>query len=789
MPIETVETNAWRHLDVAREAIDLERTRRIQALAPGESISFIDAPPPAPLRQARSAGASPGEAQSPGAQALQAGRAQQAAEAVQAHPGALTGVLNLSPIGSDDSSGASASGAAALLSATESAAADSNAANANASGDDLANRWYWFQVDSASHQARVSFLDDWRSRWKLGNTLAIDMNGVLEYTAEWDKAHIGASEPHIEDYFSPEELALLFSDSSLSGKDASTGTSTDGSTNTEVVQDGNADHVESAGQNTQEDGNRIDEGSFYGSDSRGWEAAWDARMRSYEEQFSSLNTFRGSVSQGYLDYANEMSLLFLQQPSWDDFAQEMGLEDEFPLSDPSMDDASADDGFDLNFDGLIDQAAGTSETSTSTVGIDTTDTQDTSAQVGITEREQQGIDQSDDIQHQRLEEQAEANGTSGRLPDGRFQTADGRIVTNGSHVVTHPAQGSASSSAYPGQYVHVDALPGVLPQGELTPAPDLPALPAVLTPTLLDGRPGTGVPYRDQAGQIFYETFDAEGKAVGLRSVPAAAATLPLADVASAAAPLVLTGLTAEASYGPWPFRVAAVATLAGATWLMARGTDDLLNREALDPERVSNDQLPPVNVPVSPGPGGTPGYVTDSRDTSTPALQPPDLLPPLTTTLPTTERSWRDLIVEAGGSWNTSNESTDANVVQQSTSTSCGPACAQMLLGDRGIAIDQSAIGDSLTSAQGLAASLNSVDSGWIGAGVDPSSLAALTRTGSWSAMMWEPGARAGHWVVVDGISPDGLVNIRDPFDATRYEVTQSEFLKYWSGYSVFKP
>jgi hypothetical protein len=310
---------------------------------------------------------------------------------------------------------------------------------------------------------------------------------------------------------------------------------------------------------------------------------------------------------------------------------------------------SLEDPVELDFDGLIDETFGTTEADTAQAHSNQTAGQESTQRHEITERDQEGIDQSDDIQYQRLEEQAEANGTSGRLPDGRFQTADGRIVTPGGHAVTDPAQEPERSSAYrTDQYVHVDALPGVWPQGELTPAPDLPALPAVLAPTLLDGRTGTGVPYRDQAGQIFYETFDADGKALGLRSVSAAAAPLPLADLASTAAPLILTGLTAEASYGPWPLRIAAGATLVGATWLIAQGTDGLLNREALDPERVRDGQQGMINVPVSPGPGGTPGYVTDNRDTSTPVLQPPDLLPPLTTTTPRSEPSWADLVVNA---------------------------------------------------------------------------------------------------------------------------------------------
>jgi hypothetical protein len=676
MPIETVEASAWRHMDVARDAIDMERTRRMHALAPGESISFVDSPQ---RRHAQSAVVSAAEVQSQPVE--QTGEAQQAADAAQSEPGTLTGVLDLSANGSN-------SGATALLAANNASALEvGNAAAANRDVGDLANR-------------------------------AND-----------------------------------------------------------------------------EDGDRSGEAAIYGSESRWWEAEWDARMRAYDAQYSALSAFRGSVSQGYLDYANEMTLAFLQPPTWEDYVAEVGLEDQFALSEPMTDTASADEGFgsddssaEFDFGGLINEILGVSKDSSAQAGGDSTTTQDGTRETGSTERDQQGIDQSDEILFKRGDELAETNGLNPRgLANGSIQYPHGRIRTPGGEAITEPAQNSAPVSAYPSQYRHVAAAQGAMPVGgfeNLTPAPDLPPLPPEATPILADGRHGSSVPYRDQAGQVFYAAYDADGRAVRWLSAAPAAAMVP-----TAAAHAARALLTAEIASGAWPLAAVAGVTLVGTTWLIAQGKDGTSSREPLTPDQVRDGQRGMINVPVSPGPGGTPGNVTDESDTSTPVLQPPDLLPPLTTTLPIAEQWWRDLIIEAGGSWSSINESTDPNVVQQSTPTSCGPACAQMLLGDRGIAVDQSAFGDSLTSAHGLAAELNSVDGGWIGAGVEPSSLVALTRTGSWSAMMWEPGAHTGHWVVVEGISPEGLVNIRDPFDATRYKMNQSDFVKSWSGYSVFKP
>ena len=142
-----------------------------------------------------------------------------------------------------------------------------------------------------------------------------------------------------------------------------------------------------------------------------------------------------------------------------------------------------------------------------------------------------------------------------------------------------------------------------------------------------------------------------------------------------------------------------------------------------------------------------------------------------------------------SGGTWPVSGETPSANVVSQATPTGCGAACGQMLLADRGVGVSQVALGGELTSAQSVASKLNAVDSGWTGAAVDKSSFAALNKTGSWSAMMWEPGASVGHWVVVDGLDTAGNVVIRDPAGVgTTYTMTVDAFKNTWNGFSVFK-
>lgn len=58
----------------------------------------------------------------------------------------------------------------------------------------------------------------------------------------------------------------------------------------------------------------------------------------------------------------------------------------------------------------------------------------------------------------------------------------------------------------------------------------------------------------------------------------------------------------------------------------------------------------------------------------------------------------------------------------------------------------------------------------------------------GNWAAMLWETGSKIGHMVIVDGLSSDGYVLIRDPWEGTRYKMHKSDFLQYWNDYGVYR-
>ena len=46
----------------------------------------------------------------------------------------------------------------------------------------------------------------------------------------------------------------------------------------------------------------------------------------------------------------------------------------------------------------------------------------------------------------------------------------------------------------------------------------------------------------------------------------------------------------------------------------------------------------------------------------------------------------------------------------------------------------------------------------------------------------------KLGHTVVVDGLDELGNLIIRDPAEGTKYEMIRDDFLRYWSGLSVFR-
>jgi hypothetical protein len=144
------------------------------------------------------------------------------------------------------------------------------------------------------------------------------------------------------------------------------------------------------------------------------------------------------------------------------------------------------------------------------------------------------------------------------------------------------------------------------------------------------------------------------------------------------------------------------------------------------------------------------------------------------------------------GKAWTQAPRETTAVVVTQVDEDGCGPACAAMLLADRGCMIDPRVIAEPLAlpvDGPQLAARMSQLsDTAWLGGALDlahePSweLLAAITdEKGSWAALLERHGPRhVGHWVVVDGVSDTGRAPIRDPVGHA-YGTPVEEFLSLW--------
>jgi Peptidase C39 family len=74
-----------------------------------------------------------------------------------------------------------------------------------------------------------------------------------------------------------------------------------------------------------------------------------------------------------------------------------------------------------------------------------------------------------------------------------------------------------------------------------------------------------------------------------------------------------------------------------------------------------------------------------------------------------------------------------------------------------------------------------------WRGGLVDERALNMLLQRGPWAAE-FRRNHGCIHYVVVDGVTSDGLLRIRDPFGhGSSYLMTRDEFLETWDGVALF--
>jgi hypothetical protein len=160
------------------------------------------------------------------------------------------------------------------------------------------------------------------------------------------------------------------------------------------------------------------------------------------------------------------------------------------------------------------------------------------------------------------------------------------------------------------------------------------------------------------------------------------------------------------------------------------------------------------------------------------------------------------DNLAGKGGNWAVVNERASPDVVRQVHSKSCLSACGEMLTNGE---VKQEALVERLllywpeqfhqekmsADFQWLAKELGP---DWQGGFLKMADASAdkkldwlLNSQKTWSAELCEGGSLA-HAVIVDGIDVGGNLCIRDPFDATKYEMKRQEFLKYWTERAVFR-
>ncbi len=153
------------------------------------------------------------------------------------------------------------------------------------------------------------------------------------------------------------------------------------------------------------------------------------------------------------------------------------------------------------------------------------------------------------------------------------------------------------------------------------------------------------------------------------------------------------------------------------------------------------------------------------------------------------------DEIAGAGiGRWTRHNEVVDQSVIQQVEGNWCVLACAEMLTNGGATQRQLSGLVDIVsagTDPEAVAAVLNRLDPNavktWTAGNVLhlPDPFGAVSSTGSWGAMMKIDGGH--HMIIVDGIDEAGMVMVRDPYAASRYNTTLDEFHAFWTENVLF--
>lgn len=144
-----------------------------------------------------------------------------------------------------------------------------------------------------------------------------------------------------------------------------------------------------------------------------------------------------------------------------------------------------------------------------------------------------------------------------------------------------------------------------------------------------------------------------------------------------------------------------------------------------------------------------------------------------------------------AGGNWPCINEHVDSSVVRQGTPTSCGPACAVMVLTAFGSKnVTQTYFSTGYYDASRLAAEMAQISGiNWnailVMPGDELAALQSLNPDCPWIAELREPGNKVGHFVVVEFFAL-GRLSILDPWDQKQYGMAYNDFKAFWTGVAI---
>lgn len=138
---------------------------------------------------------------------------------------------------------------------------------------------------------------------------------------------------------------------------------------------------------------------------------------------------------------------------------------------------------------------------------------------------------------------------------------------------------------------------------------------------------------------------------------------------------------------------------------------------------------------------------------------------------------------------WEAQNEQFSPDVIRQLNDDSCVSAAGEMLSEGR---LSQNALIDKLGERPNILDLVKHLGPEWTSQAKSFKSLAEVSNK-PWAAELLENAGtdleKSLHVIVIEGLSPTSNLIVRDPWEGTKYEMTQKVFLKLWTGQAAYRP